>query len=91
MPEYHQRILQRQTQGLINDIIDVHHVVPYLQTDLVMSITMIEYIYSGADRSTRILRMLDSLTVLGENALPVFVKALRESGHDHLAENFKGN
>ncbi|VDI03312.1 uncharacterized protein LOC143043233 [Mytilus galloprovincialis] len=89
MPEYHQRILQRQTQGLINDIIDVHHVVPYLQTDLVMSITMIEYIYSGADRSTRILRMLDSLTVLGENALPVFVKALRESGHDHLAENFK--
>ncbi|CAG2205606.1 unnamed protein product [Mytilus edulis] len=89
MPENHQRILQRRTQGLVNDIIDVHHVVPYLQTDLAMSIYMIEYIYSGADRSTRILRMLDVLAVLGENALPSFVKALGESGHDHLAENFK--
>ncbi|CAG2206985.1 unnamed protein product [Mytilus edulis] len=52
MPENHQRILQRRTQGLVNDIIDVHHVVPYLQTALAMSINMIEYIYSGADRST---------------------------------------
>ncbi|VDI45981.1 Hypothetical predicted protein [Mytilus galloprovincialis] len=89
MPENHKQILQRRTQGLINDIIDVHHVVPYLQTDLVMPINMIECIYAGADRSTRILRMLNALTGLGENALPCFVKALRESGHDHLAENFK--
>lgn len=89
MPEHHQRILQRQTQGLINDIIDVQHVVPYLQTHLAMSPYMIEYIYSGENRSHRILRMLDALAVLGENALPSFVKALGESGHGHLAENFK--
>ena len=90
MPPNHRCIIQKKTHELQSDILDVYYIIPYLQKYVPMSPYLIEYVYAPVMRSDRIRRMLDSLVTVGEKALPVFIKALSESKHEHLADSLQG-
>lgn len=78
-------VIQNKYAELMEKMIDVWPLIPYLKKYSVIMPNVVEHIVTAKTRSDRIRRLIDSLVTLGDQGLHAFVRALDESGHKDLA------
>lgn len=83
-------VLQNNYAELMEKMIDVWSVIPYLKKNSRIMPNVVEHIVTAKTRSDRIRRLIDSLVTLGDQGLHAFVRALDESGHQYLARGILG-
>lgn len=85
MSEEHKRLLDRYREQLIHDVyakVVLNHMLKYLA----IPGSLKDHVKFSELRSEQAERLLDILPVLGDQALPVFILALDNTGHHHVAD-----
>lgn len=87
MEEIHRKALQKTRTKLVRDLDPSCELQDQLVSEHIFTPIMLEYIQAERTRSDRVRRLLDDLVRRGPRAYSVFLKCLRESGHEDLANS----
>ncbi|KAK3102660.1 hypothetical protein FSP39_012972, partial [Pinctada imbricata] len=82
-------VLERNMAFLIEEMMEVSLLIPYLTADGILSLLSGKYITDKKSRSDRIMALLDILST-NERGLDAFISALQKTDQCHISQRLQG-